>query len=276
VVLTAFGRTRGLSVYHAQMDVIVTDPAGSLPGAVPGKPFNLLSMDGRVDRDNRQFVLKGFILQFIGSLPDRGIEFITIGDKVYVHGPLPLLGARQDKWYVAPRTTQPTVTDSANPNDFIAGMSEFSLPTMHVASQERLDNRSCTLYKGDEREAAEWFLNLGQKGGLRNSLGAWSGQVQRGIMNVSVCDDGYIHKLETGIQVRQGASPTPNATIQINIHLNDMNIIVPIEEPTNAISLGKPLLLPSPGYSSPQIVPTPYRFPTFVVPTFVVPTFPSA
>lgn len=274
-VIKAFERTRGLNVYHVQMDVVVQDPTGSLPGAAPDEPFTVLSMEGRTNQDIQQFVLKGFILSLIGGNPERGIELITVGNKVYLRGPFPYLGAREDRWYVSPRPKNSTLTDSANPQNVFADFGTDTLPTMRVVKAESLDGKQCTVYHGDERQAVTWFANLDPKGNLASALGRGNSQIEKGILSVTVCEDGYIHAMDLGLVFRVDRS-TQSGSLNLQVRLNDMNIIVPIQEPQDAIPLPKPLpsTLDSSG-TTPRIVPTPYRLPTFTIPTVVLPTFPT-
>lgn len=275
-VVKSFARTRGLTVYHAQMDMNITDPSGSLPNSIPGQPFALLNMEGRTNPDAQQFVMKGYILSMLGGDPERGIEFITVGEKVYVHGPFPYLGANQARWYVSPRPQNTGITDTANPKNILSDFATMGLPTMRAGEAQTLDGKKCRMFRGDELEAIDYFVNLDPKGNLKSSLGRINGQLEKGFFNVTVCDDGYIHHLDMGLTFRANTKAAQTGSIDFNLRLNDMNIIVPIQEPQEAIPLPKPLTLPSQNDSnlSPRVVPTPYRFPTMVIPTVAVPTFP--
>jgi len=275
-VIKAFERTRGLNVYHAQMEVVAQDPTGSLQGAAPGEPFAMLSMEGRTNKDIQQFVLKGFILSLIGGDPERGIEFITVGDKVYLRGPFAYLGATQDRWYVSPRPKDSSLTDSANPQNVFADFGTAALPTMRVARAETLDGKNCSVYHGDERQSINYFVNLDPKGNLASALGRGNRQIEKGILSVTVCEDGYIHAMDLGLVFRVDGS-IQTGSLNLQLRLNDMNIIVPIQEPQDAIPLPKPLpsTLQDNSGTVPRIVPTLYHIPTFRVSTVVFPTFPS-
>src|SRR5581483_7632693 len=100
LVFKAFVRTGNLTVYRAQMDMSMTDPSGSLPGATPGKPFPVFSMRGRENQGDSEWVMSGFIVSFLGANPTQGISLVTIGDNEYIHGPLPMVGATENRWYV--------------------------------------------------------------------------------------------------------------------------------------------------------------------------------
>lgn len=268
-VMNAFARTQGLTVYHAQLDMVMTDPSGSIPAAIPGEPFTLMTMEGRTNQDAQQFLLKGYILTILGGDPERGIEFITVADKVYIHGPFPHLGAMQARWYVSPRA-QAADLESANPKNVFGDFGSAPLPAMRALETIALDGTSCTIYQGDERAALEYFANLDPKGNLKNAIGRAGSQIEKGLLSVTVCKDGYVHGLELGLFFRVNARPAQTGSLTVKLRLNDMNVIVPIQEPADALPLPKPLTFPSQDTPNPQphIAPTPFRFPTFVVPTF--------
>ncbi len=261
-VYKAFERTEGLTVYHAIMDVRVTDPTDSLsktiPGAKAGEPLLVLSMEGRQNQTDSQWQLKGVVMLFLtGNLNDT-LEFRTLGDKHYLNGPLPLFGATQDRWYIATKNAQNDLTTNS-PQGLLGEMSNTgtALPTMRAASAEKMDGKACTIYRGDEREAAQFFLAMGERGSIKRNLGNLRGDAERGIFNVWVCEDGYVHKLEMGIQLRAPANAAQLTAVEMTIRLNDMNIIVPIQEPQDAIPLPNPFVIPGYGDTAPFDPPTP-------------------
>ena len=262
-VLKAFERTRGVRVYHAVMDVVVNDPSGSLtksfPGMTAGDSVVVLSMEGRQNHNDAQWKMKGFIVMFLGGDPNDEIEFLTIGNKLYLNGPLPLFGATQDRWYYAPNSASSNLADTT-PNSFLGDFSNShsTLPNMHANGAEALDNKACTKYAADEREAAQFFINLDEEGSIKRNIGKWNGNVERGILNVWVCQDGYVHKMEMGIQARSPDAPSQVVAIGFSIRINDMNIIVPLQEPKDAIPLPNPFVIP--GMSEPQKTATPPTF----------------
>lgn len=173
------------------------------------------------------------------------VEFLMLGNKLYIKGPMPLLGATEKRWYAAPGDASSNLSDST-PNDFLGDFSraQTGFPTMRADGAENLDGKACTKYRADERQAALFFLSLDENGSIKSNLGKVQGDLERGVLNVWVCDDGYVHKLEMGIQVRAPENPNEIIAIGFVIRLNDMNIIVPLEMPHDAIPLPNPFIIP--------------------------------
>jgi hypothetical protein len=124
---------------------------------------------------------------------------------------------------------------------------------MRAAGQETLDNKACTRYDADEAEATRLFAALDRDGNLTGSAGAFEGTLQRATMNVWVCDDGYVHQLEMRVDIAPRANPDRTASLGISLRMNDLNIIVPLDPPPDAIPLPNPFLFPT---SVPRATPT--------------------
>lgn len=262
-VLKAFERTRDVRVFHATIDIIVNDPSGSLtksfPGVTAGDSVTVLSMEGRQNFEDSSWKIKGLIVMFLSGNPDDQVEFLTIGQRMYLHGPLPMFGAREDRWYYAPKSASRDLADST-PNEFLKDLSGAGngIPAMRANGAESLDNKSCVKYSADEREAAQFFQSLNEGGSIKRNLGTGQGNLERGVLHVWVCEDGYVHKMEMGIQMRAPEAPNQIAAIGFTVRLNDMNIIVPLQEPKDAIPLPDPFVIP--GLSEPAKTATPPTF----------------
>jgi hypothetical protein len=170
-----------------------------------------------------------------------------LGDRTYIRGPLTFFGAREDRWYVTPKT-ESAFTASSAPGSLLTELaaSGAGMPAMRAAGQENLDNKACTKYQGDERGATALFAELIEKGQLTQGAGSFEGMLRRATMNVWVCEDGYVHQFEMGLEIAQNKNPDQIMTLGVSLRLNDLNIIVPLGPPPDAVPLPNPFVLPTP------------------------------
>lgn len=260
-VIKSFERTGHLTVYHSTLDIVMTDPTGSLAQQFPNLPREgpmlLLSMEGRQNPEASQWKMRGLILAFFNGNPDDEVEFVTAGDMVYLNGPMPLLGATEDRWYALGRSSEHDLT-SETTSGFLLDLSSANspLPTMHRDGAEEMDGKPCIKYRGDQAEVTNFFLSLDEDGTIRRNLSNLEGEPALGYLNLWVCDDGYIHKLEMGMEIFPPEQQGKSITVGFSMRVNDMNIIVPIETPQDAIPLTNPFSIPGFGDPNPAAKPT--------------------
>jgi hypothetical protein len=251
---------RGLQVYHAAMHFVLSNVPSTTtpvtPDIKPGEPIVLLSMDGRQNFGDAQWSFKGLFMAFLSGRATDTFEVRALKDRVYMKGPMPAIGLAEDRWYYKQRIPQLDLSDTS-PGAFLDDISspETTLPMMRTAGAEVLDDKGCSIYRGADSAAVELFLRLGSRLRLDNTMSRVRDNIERGVLNVWVCDDGYVHKLEAGIRIHPPAGSTEPQSFDVTLRLNDFNIIVPIQEPTDAIPVPNPPRVP--GFGEPLRTPTP-------------------
>lgn len=237
-VVAAFLRTSKLTVYQANMTIAVTDPTGSIPDSKPNEPLTLMSFQGRLNQGNTNWVWGGELAKKFGGDPVKGIQFVQLGTSIYLHGPAAPLGANQDAWYLTALTPD-NIADQLPQFLFtkLAAVSG-SFPTMHSVGNEELDKKPCIKYQGDTNETGDLFRALFSGGVTPTAAPA---AARHDSLFVWVCDDTYVHQWEWNYQL-----PASQATTRVTMHLNDLNIVVPIDAPPDAIQLPQPFTFPTP------------------------------
>jgi hypothetical protein len=98
----ALAKTAPVTVYHMDMDMSAKGALASGLGgatAATAQEVTVLTLVAAINGKDAQFTMKGLFNSFMGADQNIGVEFITVGGKNYVHGPLPTVGAKENKWY---------------------------------------------------------------------------------------------------------------------------------------------------------------------------------
>lgn len=212
--------------------------AGAPAGIDPNKPFEFMGLEGTVDGKNSAFAMKGMVATMMGVEADKGIEFISVDGETYVHGPLELLGAKEDKWYKLPAGENPT--ESMNSNSMVKSMAGDDLEKFKFAEsgKEKLDGQSCTVYDGD-KEATIAAMKEGKEGSSGLPSASSFGELKDALMQFAVCEDGYVHRMVMSFTGQPENQDKP-ATMVMTMNLSDFGKPGKIEAPANAEEVQKP------------------------------------
>ncbi len=244
----ALAKLKNATAYRVELE---TTGKGSLglgsaetpaPNTTPLPPANqevtMISMEGEVNGANSHFKLQGLFAAFLGVEPNKSIEVITIGDKSYIHGPIPLLGAAEDKWYQLDSGEASVAKPPLTPGSFLesftltnANASEFK-----KTATEGLDNRSCDVYSGDKSVIQKAFKDVTQATGGEDLSSVDSAEFQ-----FWICDDGFLHQIRMSLEGHEKDKPDQKSSFLIQMHIYDMGTDIKIEAPPNA----EPLKMPS-------------------------------
>jgi hypothetical protein len=242
-------KTAPVTIYRMDMDMSATGALASGLGgttASSSQAVSVLSLAAAVNGKDAHFTMKGLFGSFMGADQNTGVEIITVGGKIYLHGPLPTLGANENKWYVT--SDAQTIGSMAQSHD-IGALAKADLSAFKLSSSESLDNRHCDIYGSNDMLAiAKAFQSFdsGAMAGTGDMQGMDSAELK-----FWVCDDGYFHKMNLSFEGAQKTNPTSKGGIAMSFHIYDFNAAITISAPAGAVPLEQPTTVFQPVVSSP-------------------------
>lgn len=225
---------------------------GPTPTASQNETMTLVTMQGEVNNEDAHFVIQGLLTSFLGIDPTKPFEVMSKSGTAYVKGPIPLIGATEDKWYQAPpqaaSIAQPPLSTSAFLNSF--GEAGINPSDFKLSGTESLDGKQCEVYAGDKAAVVNAF----------NKLGGATGATQEDLDSIDaaefkfwVCDDNYLHQVKMGIEGHDKTNPEQKGSFDLLLQLSDFDGNITITPPTGA----ELLKLPTPAPEEPSVTPTP-------------------
>jgi SH3-like domain-containing protein len=240
------------SVIRLTIDGIPPDSRRQFPGAPASGPLTFMDVSGQFSGDDLHVFIKGSFAAMLSADLETGMEMITAGGHTYLHGPLPSLGAPEDRWYQADELGSygTTFEDLA----MLDRLSNSSLKLSKL-KDEALDGVTCGVYSASDRKAVETAL-----GALFGSSGAGS-QIAKPELRFWICNDGYVHQAQVtfdldctcddgGAQARMPEQPEQLAaqaapadaagglvSYALLLRYANMNRQIVIKAPTDAIPL---------------------------------------
>src|SRR5215212_3847805 len=148
---SALIKTAPVTIYRMDMDMSAKGAlASGLGGTAAGtsQEVLVLTLAAAINGKDAQFTMKGLFNSFMGADQNKGVEFITVGGKSYVHGPLPTMGAKENKWYV---TTDAQGLGSMAQSHDLGALAQADLSAFKLMSSESLDNRHCDIYGSNDK-----------------------------------------------------------------------------------------------------------------------------
>ncbi len=235
----ALDKTASAKAMRFELEINAQGDFGGIPGMSEGTgSASLFSVSGATNGKDSDLTIKGFLAAFFGGDANKGLEIMTIGDKLYVHGPAPLFGAPEAKWYVGKNDSESgisgmpktdTVTDSfkgENPD-----VTKFT-----KTKTEKFDGQNCDVYTADTAATLELLRSMDTSSlpGQQDLQGLESATTQ-----IWICADGYLHQLKLDMSGHQSGSSEVFG-MQVRVHLSDINGKVTLTPPTNAAPLQMP------------------------------------
>jgi hypothetical protein len=223
------------------------------PTPVPGaedEPITLVVMKGEVNGTDTHFTLQGILTAFLGIDPAKTFEVISVDGKAYLKGPVPLLGATEEKWYEAPAQAASVAQPPLTPGTFLESFGESGInpADFKQAGTESLDGKSCQVFSGDKAAVVNAFSKLGgATGATQEDLDS----IDNAEFKFWVCDDGYLHQVKMLIEGHEKDKPDEKGTFEILMKISDFDANIQIAPPAEAT----PLELP--GQDTPDVTPTP-------------------
>lgn len=218
--------------------------SGALGGAELGEAeTELLSLSGEFAGERYRFTLKGFLAGFIGADPQRGLEAAQVDGVRYVRGPIGFIGAPDPVWY---RLSGAQAALASPPIDAASSLgllrdsgADFSGFTPD--GEDRVGDQRCAVYLGDRAATIELARSLAESG----LPAADTGQIAAAESRLTVCPDGYLHRIETAFSGEQpgvgGAPPAPYS-YRLSVQLGDFDAAIALDAPADAVDLpGSPI-----------------------------------
>ena len=231
-------KTAPISVYRMDMDMSATGAlASGLGGAASGTPeeLSMLTLVAEVNGKDAHFTMKGLFSSFMGADPATGVEYIIVAGKSYVHGPLPMIGAKENRWYIS--TDTQTFGSLAQSQD-LGALAQADMSAFSVAGSEALDNRKCDIYGSSDKNAIAQIFQSFSPGALTGANGMEG--MDSAKLKFWVCDDGYFHKMYMSFEGADKTDPTKKGGIAMSFHIYDFNAALQITAPADAAPLEQP------------------------------------
>ncbi|MGE5138711.1 MAG: hypothetical protein ACM3JD_04555 [Rudaea sp.] len=229
-----------------------TPEPGVTPTAAPSDQLvPLVAIKGEVNGKDSHILMQGMMATFVGVDANKGLELTIAGDKAYVHGPVPMLGATEDKWYEMPASEAANLAPGVEPGALFDQFTQTGLNPNDFAKSgtENLDNQSCDVYLGDKNATLKTFQDLNKGPASNGQLPNF--EIDNADFRFWVCGDGYLNQVRLSIEGHQKDNANVKGTFLVLMHIFDLNGKITITPPANASPLpappaGLPLGTPTP------------------------------
>lgn len=243
-LLAAMKKTGTLKVFRMSGDMTMKGniPAGSDFGSMVGSngEISLLSIKADISNGDSHIKASGFLMSFLGGTADRGMEMIQVDDIFYVRGPMPMLGAPENRWYKAEQGDVDRLGGAESATDPQAALKELEKADFSWVKQlgtEQLDGQKCTIYGSKDRVAVMKVLqNLAEEQTQSADLSG----VRSAALQFWVCDDGYFHQGRLDLEGASPETPKDVYSFKASMRLYDFGAQIKITAPANALKLEDP------------------------------------
>lgn len=238
-IVMALTRFNAVSAYRAEMEMVGTGALGLTAeeeGEEADQEVTLFNVAGDFAGADGSYVIKGFLSSLLGVNPVQGLQAMIIGGKGYVKGPIELLGAMEDKWYVLDPDQSMAIAPPLLPSEFLTalGNSSFNPADFTKSASESLDGRTCDVYQASPEEAVKALGAL--KEGVLPGIDDMA-TITKSEATFAVCDDGYLHRVRLMMEIVDNADSKLVSTFLITIRMRDFNAAVTLTAPPNAVPL---------------------------------------
>lgn len=243
----AFDQSAAAKSYRLELEMTAQGDFALVPGLTnPNQALPMFGMSGEVNGKDNHFVFKGWLSTFLGGDMTKGFEIMRVGDKTFVKGPLPMLGAPDDKWYVADSSFKSSFSD---PNQMLNTNQNADLNGFRKTGTEPLDGKRCDVYTAGKESSLGLFRLINTAGAqAEDTLGALDNAETR----IWICEDGYLRQLTMRLDGHNKDKPTQKISMQIKFRISNLNVAVKITPPANAA----PMQAPSFFFGTPTATPT--------------------
>ncbi len=230
----AWDKSQTATTFRIALEMAASGKLG-LPGVTTNQSFPLMNVSGAVNGKDSHLVIKGLVAMFLSGDANKPIEIMTVGGKTYIHGPVPMLGANEDKWYVSTPASASSLSQSSDFTQFLGD--HPALGGFKKSGSETLDGRRCDVYSGDKTATYNLFAGLNLQGTLdKETLAA----LESAESKFWICDDGYFHQLWMKMDVHNKNQPSEKGTLELKLHLYDYNANIKLTPPATAAPLPMP------------------------------------
>lgn len=194
----------------------------------------LLELDGQAKNKDSHISFKGVLATMLGANPDVGIEFMSVGGKTYIRGPLVFLGITDDKWYVATDANS-FAPENTSPDQILSEFdSNLNWSGITLAGTEQLDGQNCRTYLADKMTTLGGMQTMSD---ATNQLPSNFDleNIRTAETKFWICDDGYFHQMTLNIQAQNKQDATKTVGLAIIVHMYDFDGDFEIQAPPNAL-----------------------------------------
>ncbi len=236
-IQAAIERSRAIETYRFALTVSGQGLGEEqLPGAEPGQSVELFSVEGAFNGSDSDLVLGGFLSSLLGV--EDGLSVMNVGDVSYLRGPVPLLGAAEDRWYELPADQSGIADPPLAANNLLGspGDESFDESGFTLTGSEELDDLQCDVYTGDRDATLAALENLGEEtlpGGEEENL-------EVAELRLWVCEDGYVHQMQAELSGVNPEAPDQQVELMVLMRFFDINADISIEAPADAVPLEVP------------------------------------
>jgi SH3-like domain-containing protein len=193
IFLKAANKTLGAAASKATTQVVLSNFSPDLAEQLqidPATEITFIDLTATYSGENRTTLQRIDPLFGGGVYPETGLEILQIDGQYYLHGPVPILGAPQKRWYTDPSLELylPTLDQYAPLRDLI----QTNLKQMKAQKDQQIEGLRCKTYTlADRKVAAKALSNV--YGGLSQFDDS---RIINPALTTAICSDGYVRKVE--------------------------------------------------------------------------------
>ncbi len=229
-----------------EMNMTLTGQIWKLPETSANKKdFVFLSFVGESKGKDEHFVMKGYIITLLTS-NEKGLEITSLGDKIYLRGPISSLGAPEAKWYVDSKSAFLGTRPLSQPENWVAyGTRNPDWTGFKKSGTETLDEKRCDVYRADKQATYKWYTSVSPED-IPNKDDFQD--LDNAEIKVWVCSDGYMHQFRMILETHSKYDPSLKGKMQQQMHFFDINGNISITAPASPV----PFRLPQPAGGTQQ------------------------
>lgn len=244
-ILNAMSKSQQVSAYRIQLDMSATGVTSGA-GVSASQEMSLINLAAEMSGKDSHVTMKGMLAALFTGDTSGTFEIISVGDKQYLKGPMPMLGVKDNKWYYMAdgKTTQ---SQNVSPDQFYKSFTngEVDLTSFTKTRTENLDGQKCDVYSADQTQLMNALLSNSAELNLSSTqlqqLQQFQGKTE---MALWICADGFVHQMKMGMEGKDSSGKTGG--FNMLIHVYDFNGVIKITAPANASTMTNPFLITSP------------------------------
>lgn len=238
-------------VVNANVTPVFFDaPYNPAPGQDPNNVL-LFSIQGEQSGTELHYALKGFMASLIGIFsgfdPDKNeLEITRVKDALYMRGTLE--NETQARWYTIPAQDAASMTFA--PQELMSPFAKttYSGGAFSKTGSETLNGQLCNIFSAT-RASFDAVFPLISKAAVLNQDIVSAETVDRAEFQVSVCADGYAHRVKYNFDAHSKNDATKKGFFTFEAQLSDFDANIIIQAPADSIALPATSFFPTPSSS---------------------------
>jgi Bacterial SH3 domain len=247
ILMAALTKTALAPAYQLELTMSIKgmppEAAALFGNPAPGQEVSLVDLAGKRRGKDMHITLKGALMTFFGLDPAARLELIEAGGKSYVHGPAPMFGATEHKWYVidgppSSESFMKSLQSGVNQTFDYNSLKTIDLSFFTILGKQALHGQQCEVYGSTDKNAIVKALKSAATTAPASDLD----QIDTAEIKFWVCDDGYFHQAWVSIDGTTPDRPNEKVGLRIRLSLFDYNGSFTITAPSNPARLEQPQL----------------------------------